>query len=91
MCIKKKEKKFNTPGIVVIHTCNPSSRTWRQEDREFDSNLCYIGRPCLKKDEEGRKESLRSNPRIAKKKKRSEGRIGKQRKRKKTIGKLLLR
>jgi hypothetical protein len=36
----------------VTHACNFSSWEARQENHEFESTLDYIGRPCLKKNQE---------------------------------------
>jgi hypothetical protein len=44
--LKKKNQNLG-PG-VVIHACNPSSQRLRQEDHEFEANLGYIVKSCLK-------------------------------------------
>jgi hypothetical protein len=32
----------------VVHICNPRLRKQKQEDHEFQANMGYIARPCLK-------------------------------------------
>jgi hypothetical protein len=33
---------------MVVNTCNPTLRRWREEDLEFENNRDYIAGPSLK-------------------------------------------
>jgi hypothetical protein len=48
-------EKVHKPGVVV-HTCNPALWRLKQEDREWQANLGYIARPCLKKKKKKKKQ-----------------------------------
>jgi hypothetical protein len=42
---------------MVAHSNNPSLRSLRQNDCEFQANLGYVRNPCLKKKKERKKET----------------------------------
>jgi hypothetical protein len=51
---KKKKKKQEEKLGVVVYICNPSTERLRQ-DCEFEANLSYIARPCLKKNQKNKR------------------------------------
>jgi hypothetical protein len=49
LCSYEDSVRVSLELSVVVHTYNPSTGRWRQEDYKSKDSLGYIAKPCLRK------------------------------------------